>query len=372
MSERFEVREVFNLKVVQEQAQRFLKAWPLFDAQGFVESVTPQLPPLGFKERAEVIVRGLEAYLPGDFLQALDILVAALPPKIEGENLEGYGGFICWPLGDWIAQHGQDHFEASMQALYRLTQSFSAEGAIRPFLTQQPEATLKILTQWAQDPNPHVRRLVSEGTRPRLPWTPALPQYKKDPRPLFSLLEALKEDPALLVRRSVANHLNDVSKDHPDLAVELLSRWHQQGPSERVRWITGHALRTLIKKGHPGALGLMGFEAQPQVSLDWLQRPEDLKIGEEMRFSFRLKSKAKTQQKLVIDFAVGFCKAKGQLADKMFKLAVRDLEPGASVELSKGLVLAQRSTRKLYPGAHRLSVWVGGQEVGTCSFNLEA
>jgi 3-methyladenine DNA glycosylase AlkC len=167
----------------------------------------------------------LWAYLPKDFPQAVQILLDSLGPEISQCEISGFDGFIVMPQNDFVAKYGLEHFDISMQALYEMTKRFTAEGAIRAFIQTYPDQTLAVLRQWAQDPNCHVRRLVSEGTRPRLPLAPRLAQFVRDPRPVLALLELFNTDSELMVRRSVANNLNDIAKDHPDLVVEIFRAW---------------------------------------------------------------------------------------------------------------------------------------------------
>jgi len=353
------VRDFFNESVLVEQAKRISGVWPGFDQVGFLGSVVPQLPELEFKQRSDLILEGLLAFLPSDFTVAQPLLLQSLPPKIEGDGVEGYDGFICLPLGDFVVRQGMDHFDLSMEALYQLTQCFSAEFAIRSFLVAFPEKTLSRLKEWSKDPSVHVRRLVSEGTRPRLPWAFQLKEFVRDPSPTLGLLETLIDDPQLYVRRSVANHLNDISKDHPDLAVQWLAQQPGQQKKEFL-WVVRHALRSLIKQQHPGALELLGFTVHPQVVLGGLELSTGVvRIGEDLKFSFELTSTSSEAQTLAIDFVVDYVKANGKWSAKVFKLSQKKLGPGQTIQVSKKANFSQRSTRKLYPGEHRLSIQIG-------------
>ncbi|OGG99448.1 MAG: hypothetical protein A2600_01735 [Candidatus Lambdaproteobacteria bacterium RIFOXYD1_FULL_56_27] len=368
----FLIRNAFHPAMIQAQARRLKAAWGGFRAQEFEDQILPFLAPLGFKERGNLVLAGLLEFMPPYFPDAQQVLLKALPPKLEGTESIGYDGFICWPLGEFVAVRGLDFFEESMEVLYHLTQCFSAEAAIRPFLVRHQQKTLDRLKTWALDPNPHVRRLVSEGTRPRLPWAPALPQFKKDPTPVFPLLERLKNDPELYVRRSVANHLNDVTKDNPALALGLLESWGKK-KSREIGWITRHALRSLAKKGDPRALSLLGFETKPEVVIEGFEiRPLRVKVGERLNFSCQLISKAQRKQHLMIDFVVHFQKADASLRAKVFKLTAKTLAPGARLEVSKSMVMKPLSTRRLYLGLHRLSIQVGGSVIKTLDFWIEA
>lgn len=225
MEQTFQVRDVFNENVVHRLAGSLQRAWRAFDADGFRRSITPMLKSRTFSERNNLIRDRLWEYLPKDYPRALSIILKALPSELPECELTGFDGFIVLPQNDFVAKYGIEHYDLSMQALYQMTRRFSAEGAIRVFILRYPERTQAILTKWAEDENCHVRRLVSEGTRPRLPWTMQLKPFIEDPRRVLLLLEKLKTDPVLMVRRSVANNLNDIAKDNPEAVVQTLRRW---------------------------------------------------------------------------------------------------------------------------------------------------
>lgn len=234
-----------------------------FDSVAFCATAMDGLAPLGILDRGKHLAAALHAHLPGPYAAAIDILLASLtPPNIETEGL-GLAVFFYLPHVSYVASYGldaehnagADPFEASMRAQYELTRRFSAEFSIRPYLIRQPERTLQRLYRWLDDPDPHVRRLCSEGTRPRLPWAMRIPAFVGDSAPALPILEALKDDPSLYVRRSVANHLGDIAKDHPDTAFATCERW-LAGASKERKWVIRHALRHPAKKGVKAALQL--------------------------------------------------------------------------------------------------------------------
>ncbi len=237
-----------------------------FPVAAFVEDCLSGYDTLELMPRGRHIASALRKHLPQHVPAALDILVASLGQPVGRETTAGMGGFLFMPHCFFVAEHGLDNFEESMRAQHALTQRFTAEFSIRPFLVRHPKATLARLRKWANDPSDHVRRLVSEGTRPRLPWAPRLAAFQADPAPVLELLELLRDDPALYVRRSVANNLNDIGKDHPQLLAATARRWLQDAPPERV-WVVRHALRWAVKQGAPWALDLMGFGHVPTVTL---------------------------------------------------------------------------------------------------------
>lgn len=274
--------------------------------------------------------------------------------------MKGMDVFRFLPHACYITKYGLDHFDHAMRLQYELTKRFTAEFSIRAYIDKYPAETYARLTQWATDPNHHVRRLVSEGTRPRLPWAPRLRAYQKDPRPVIALLELLKDDPELYVRRSVANNLNDIAKDHPDLAVEVCRRW-MQGASPERQWIIQHALRSLVKQGHSGALELLGVGAKPKIAVSAAKfTPKAAQIGGSVRFEFHLTSTSAKPQSLQIDYRVHFVKANGKTGPKVFKLKRLDLPPRATVTLNGRVSFAPMTTRKPYPDIHVFEAVVNG------------
>ncbi|MEA5392475.1 DNA alkylation repair protein [Cyanobium gracile UHCC 0139] len=230
---------------------------PDFPVRRFSESALPGIEHLSIMQRGLHIARALHAVLPGDYVEAIRILMASLTPEKSEADEMGLAGFFYLPHSFYISEYGQDEqhnsgndpFEASMLAVHALTTRFTSEFAIRTFLIQQQERTLDTVSQWISDPNPHVRRLCSEGTRPRLPWGKRIASFVADPRPTLPILEALKNDPSLYVRRSVANHLGDIAKDHPDLVYATCERWLQDGASTDLQWLIRHAVRYPAKQG---------------------------------------------------------------------------------------------------------------------------
>lgn len=244
-------------------ARNLALAHPAFDAAAFRREALRGLEPLAILQRGQHLARALRAYLPPVYEEAIAVLLRSLtPPHTRTRDL-GLGVFFYLPHVCFVgsygldAEHngGRDPFEVSMRANYELTRRFTAEFSIRPYLIRWPERTLERLMMWTRDPDPHVRRLCSEGARPRLPWAQRIPAFVKNPRPVLPILEALKDDPDLYVRRSVANHIGDIAKDHPTLAFELCERWLYGASAER-RWLIRHALRHPAKQGVRAALRL--------------------------------------------------------------------------------------------------------------------
>lgn len=370
MDQNFQVRDVFNERVVKQLAADLALVWPDFDARGFSRAINSRLKDLSFSGRAMLIRDSLGEYLPKDFPRALEIVLKALPPEVVEDDLTGYDGFIVMPQNDFVAKYGLDHYELSMRALYQMTKRFSAEGAIRAFLLKYPERTLAILSDWAEDENPHVRRPVSEGTRPRLPWTMQLKPFIKDPRPVLQVLEKLKTDPVLMVRRSVANNLNDIAKDNPDLVVKTLRRWRSID-DEGTQWLIRHAARTLVKQGNKEALTVLGFEPKIKIAVSKIRLDKaTVKFGGEVTFSFEVGSQSKQAQNLVIDYVIHHVKANGKRAPKVFKLTQKRLEAGETILLSKRHSFRPISTRRYYAGEHQITIQINGMEQATEKFHL--
>ena len=364
-------KDKLNPAAVQTLAARFAAAAPDFDAAAFTAQGCDGLEALELKDRVRHIIAALQARLPEDYPAALEVIlrVAAAWPPSDGSDPTA--GFLAWPVIDYVGAFGLAHPEASLDGLRRVTHLFSAEFAIRPFLVEHQDLTLRRLEAWTGDDSEHVRRLVSEGTRPRLPWGLRLKAFQADPAPTLALLERLRDDPSDYVRRSVANHLNDVSKDHPQLALEVSARWLQDADDKR-RWIVKHAPRGLLRARDPGALDLMGFGTAPEVVVEaFALDRERLRIGEALDFGCRLVSRAKASQALLIEYLVHHRKARGGTSPKAFRLAQFELAPGQERALEKSHSFRPVTTRRYYAGEHALELVINGQSFGRRSFRLE-
>lgn len=320
----------------------------------FVDECMNGLEALELMARAGHIAEVMRRHLPTHFPDTAEVLMRSLQSPTAGNS------FRFLPHSLLISRYGIDHFEAAMQAQYELTKRFTAEFSIRAFFERYPAETYARFLQWASDENHHVRRLVSEGSRPRLPWAARLPAFQQDPTPVIALLELLKDDPELYVRRSVANNLNDIAKDHPELAVEVCRRWATDAGPQRW-WIIRQALRSLVKQGHPGALAVLGFAASPKAQIsNAVFTPPTLRIGDSLRFSFDLTSTSARKQTLLVDYAIHYVKANGKTARKVFKLTSIDLPARGSTTLRASTSFREMTTRKHYPGLHSVDVLING------------
>ena len=355
-------------------ATMLAQAAPGFDGEAFLATATRGLAAMELKARVRHLITCLHGALPQPFPRAVAAIIAAV--DLDATQHPGEArwlrGFAAWPLIDYIGEHGLDHLEVALGALRQLTESFSAEFAIRPFLAGFPAATLRELSSWTNDPNEHVRRLVSEGTRPLLPWGQRLQRFRDDPAPVIALLERLKADPSEYVRRSVANNLNDISKDHPAVVVELCRRWTVDGDSERDALIK-RALRTLVKRGDHSALALLGFGAAVAADLRaFILTPSELREGASVELSFELASTSASDQRLNIDYAVHYVKANHKRSAKVFKLKPLSLAAGAMATVRKKHSMKVVTTRVHYPGLHTIEILVNGKSMGSADFVLLA
>ena len=342
---------------------------PGFPHDEFLRDALSGYGPLSLTGRGFHIATALRKHLPAEYPRAVDILLASASQPHDHRASGGMAAFLYMPHLFFVAQHGLGHFEESMRAQHALTQLFTAEYSIRAFLEKHPEATLARMREWTRDPSEHVRRLVSEGTRPRLPWAPRLRAFQKDPRPVIELLELLKDDPSLYVRRSVANNLNDIGKDHPALLTSVAKRW-LRGASEERRWIVNHALRSAVKRADAGALGALGYGSKAEVSLRArCVEPSRAKIGSHVTVSFTVVNRQAKPQRVMVDLVVHFVKARGTGA-KTFKMKALTLAPGASVAVRKKIGLSQLTTRKHYPGVHNVEALLNGRRSVIGSFAL--
>ena len=311
----------------------------------------------------EHVAAALEATLPHDFARNATLVVRAAD---EGE----LDGWPAWPLTAWVARAGLDHPEQALDALAALTHHASAEFAVRPFLERDPQLGLARLRSWAASDDAHLRRLASEGSRPRLPWGSRLRAFEDDPTPTLALLDALRDDPEEYVRRSVANHLGDVAKDRPELALEVAQRWQAEGGAH-VEWVVRHGLRTLVKRGDPAALALLGANADAPLAVrDLRLAAATVAVGDPLCFSFALHSDADTPVRAIVDYAIGFPLADGRRSPKVFKLATYELAPGGSVAVERRHPMREVTTRVTRSGEHDLAIQVNGRVLAATTFAL--
>lgn len=357
------LKEMFNLAFYKDYARVFGDAGHNFNAEEFLADVTLDMELLSLNGRLRNTSLTLRKHLPQDFEEALAVLYAAVPFLRRG--------YTALVLPDFVALYGKDYFDRSMEALRHFTTFGSSEFAIREFLKTDLEKTLQVMHRWAEDENVHVRRLASEGSRPRLPWSFKLDAIIKEPSLTRGILERLNKDSEPYVRKSVANHLNDHSKDNIPYLLEVLSKW--DAGDKNTSWIIKHASRSLIKKGDPGAMTLFGFGKGLKIEMNDLgvAKPQ-LSLGDILHFDFSLTSREAAEQKLVIDYAIHYVKSSGTTSRKVFKLKEFVILPAQTVLITKKQLIQDFTTRKHHPGIHKLEILVNGTVMGDVDFELLA
>jgi len=369
-------KNLFNEDVINGMGEQFALAWPDFDQVGFVSTANNNLDALELKQRSDQITGAMATYLPADFEKAATIMLASLAPEDEHDfrrrqaGPRGLSGWAVMPMANYVGIYGSEFFDLSMHLFKEMTKRSSSEFGIRFLLLEEPERALSVLREWTSDPNKHVRRLVSEGTRPRLPWGMRLPAFVEDPTPLLPLLEALKDDDEEYVRRSVANNLNDIAKDHPDLVAKIAGAWLKNASKDRQRLVK-HACRTLIKQGHKGTLEALGF-GPPRIDIKQMAilTPRVL-FGNSLEFELSLCSTTKQSQRLIIDYAIHHQKANGRTTAKVFKWKTITLEAQAIHFATRKHAIRKITTRTYYAGTHSVEILINGVSCGREDFELE-
>lgn len=343
-----------------------------FSRDSFIASSLVNIEQLELKERVQHLIKVIHSFMPNNFPQAAKLLIEVKSHWDYGEKEDALSSFAAWPIIDYIAEFGLEHPRESLIALKELTELFSAEFAIRPFIINHAEYCHQQFELWVDDNSEHVRRLVSEGTRPRLPWGIQLKQFISDPNANIPLLSQLHQDDSLYVRRSVANHLNDIAKDNPNVVINTCKLWQENSINKvKTLWVIKHATRSLIKSGNQEAFALLGFSKKPLLELSAINLSnKTISIGDALNFDFELISKGKKTQNLVVDFAIHFMKANQKQRAKIFKLKVITLKPNEKVTLSKKYSFKLITTRKYYPGEHHIDILINGKSYGKQSFKL--
>jgi 3-methyladenine DNA glycosylase AlkC len=353
--------QLFNRDKVTTVATRIACVHPAFARQRFIDEVMDRLGELELKQRIGWITQCLERHLPADYRPAVDVLLRSLPAPCDPARSDGdFGDFIYAPYSEYIARRGSAPADRdfSLAALKQITTRFSAEDAIRTFINANPTHTLRTLTAWTRDEHYHVRRLCSEGTRPRLPWARRLSIPTTAALPI---LDRLSADPTRFVTRSVANHLNDIAKTDPDLVVETLQRWRRSGrqtPRE-MDYIVRHATRSLVKAGHPATLAILGIPTSRTDVVARLRVPRQVQLDTALEFSLDLESGQETE--VIVDYVLHFPGPAGKLTGrKVYKLRRVTLSAGVTTITKRHRLRSGMTTRTLYPGRHEIEVLVNG------------
>lgn len=361
--------------VIEQMAAHFSKHSSRFDEQAFIADATKDLDKLELKARSVRISETMIKHFPDDFNEAAPIILSSLATVVnedgsyEMSESSGIGGWAIMPIDHYVALQGHAHFDRSMSLFKELTKRFTAEFGIRYFLLKSPEKTMAVMRTWAKDENEHVRRLASEGSRPKLPWSMHLTMFIEDPIPVVELLEILKDDEAEYVRRSVANNLNDIAKDHPELVANIAEKWMHNASKNRQRLVR-HACRTLLKNGHEKTLKVLGFELPALKHAALIVQTPDVIFGSALEFSLTLQSSVHHPQPMMIDFIIHHQKANGSTSPKVFKWKTATLTPSKTLSMVKKHAIKKITTRVYYPGLHTLEVMVNGVSVGKADFQL--
>lgn len=358
---------LYNKELLSGFAEKVKRVYNAFEASSFIADVLVEpWDELELKARIRKISSTLGQHLPDNYEAALKVLY-----KIDEECV----GFPYLFFPDFVEVYGQaeEHWALSMQALERFTSKSSAEFAVRVFLLREPERMMRQMMAWGKHPNEYVRRLASEGCRPRLPWGQALPMFKRDPSPVLPLLELLKADSSLYVRKSVANNLNDIAKDHPSVVIDLAREWLGDNPD--TNWIVRHACRTLIRKADPEIMKLFGYtelvDMTELIVSASLSIDHDVpKIGESSMLNYSIQFRENDPLRVRIEYGIDFVKANGQTSRKLFHLSDRTLPGGARLEGSRKHSWKDLTTRRHYPGQHRIVLLVNGREAASTSIRL--
>jgi len=355
------LKNLYNEAYITILTQNIKDIYPKFQTEKFHTSVFDNIwAKRELKERMRHIATLLGIYLPQKYHSAIEILMATFNKMNNSFGLENM------VFQDFVEIYGLDDVMLSLEALEIFTVGSSSEFAIRPFIVKYPQQTMQQMLSWAHSDNEHHRRLASEGSRPRLPWAMALPIFQKDPSKVLEILELLKDDSSAYVRKSVANNLNDISKDNPTIMKVITSQWIHY--SKQRDSLLKHACRTLLKAGDKEVLELFGFSAPKEIKIENLDYTKTLKMGETLEFSFNIMS-TQMLQKLRIEFAIGFLRKNNNYNTKVFQIS-ESTTVAKEKYIKKAYSFKPISTRKYYKGAQQLSIIINGVVMREVEFML--
>jgi 3-methyladenine DNA glycosylase AlkC len=354
-----ELRNIYNVTFINDLLLEIIKEYQSFDSKKCKGDIFQKdWEQLALKERMRRISTSLHKTLPNDYKTVLEILYK-VAPKFTG--LKG----IIFP--DYVELYGLEEWDESMKALVFFTPFSTSEFAVRPFLLKDKELMLAQMLKWSVHPDEHVRRLASEGSRPRLPWGQSVPSIKANPEQTLPILNNLKEDDSLYVRKSVANHINDISYTHPDLVLEIANDWY--GKHKHTDWIIKQACRALLKKGNQQALLLFGYKDAQSIEMKDFKLDKDcISIGDSIHFSFTITSK--TEIPVRVEYAIDYVKSKGQRSKKVFMISTLKMNPNETKNFSKAQSFKELTTRKHYKGTHTLSIIINGIVKASLDFDI--
>lgn len=354
-----------NIRLLAELIKQYQ---PVFPTENFIKLTTHQLDAMPLKTRVVHISQALATFLVDDYAENAKWLKQLADNWPDKQDNNGWHSFMAWPLIDYAGKQGLRQPEVALDLLKQLTSLFTAEFSIRPYIEAHFELTYRHLVQWCNDPDEHVRRLASEGIRPRLPWGGYLKALQRDPQPIFALLTQLKDDNSHYVQKSVANNLNDISKDHPQRVIALCREWINDATPQR-RWIIRHGLRSLIKAGEPAVFPLLGYSDNPAVKVELSLSKQQVSLGQNVGIEATIVSMAPQPQTFVVDYRVWHMKANGKATAKVFKWKNVELRRGEQISLSKSHGFLSLTTRRYYSGRHTIELLING--VGYAQADIE-
>lgn len=370
---------MFNEQFFDKFTKDLKLVLPDFDAEKFVvEIMNDEWESKGYKQRIAHITKNLNKFFPTDYklavdkiLELLDSIKDALPDfsKIDDTNfglltLE-YGAI----LDNYIEQYGIDDYETSIKAIEKITQFTTCEFVTHAFIARYPDRMMQQMLTWSKHKHWGVRRLASEGCRPRLPWAISLPNLKKDPAPILPILENLKNDPSRFVRLSVANNLNDIAKDNPEIVIDLAKRW--KGESKVVDWVIKHGCRTLFKQGNPEIMKLFGLDSIENITVEGFQiSTPKIKIGNSVEFGFGLSNYNPQNTTIRLEYGIYYQKSNGTLSKKIYKISEKEYRGNTVTQITRKHSFRMVTTRKFYPGLHQIALIINGKECKKLDFEL--
>lgn len=353
------LKNLYNEEFLSNLCKELRCQYRKFDTDGFHSHVLNRnWKKMELKERMKHISESLYVFLPKRYSESIEVLMAT-STKFSGFEYMFFPGFV--------ELFGLNEYEWSIPALEHFTKYSSSEYAVRPFIELYDKKMMKQMMSWANSGNHHVRRLASEGCRPRLPWSMALPEFKQDPTPVLRILEKLKNDKSEYVRKSVANNLNDISKDHPQLVIDVAKKW--LGNNEQRNWIVKHGCRTLLKQGQTDTMKLFGYLSPKHITIDDFTVQDVVKLGDSLRFSFNMTTSKQNLGKLRVDYAIDFVRKNGKQYRKIFCLSEAD-NSDRERAVVKQHSFKKISTRQYYSGTHGVAIFVNGYEMAYESFQL--
>lgn len=362
------LKNIYNREFFEEFTEALGQVYPEFDKSSFLNQIfSNDWIEKELKHRIRHITNILNLTLSGSYIRDVRILLNSIQWLQQNGIQEKSIEYMFIP--DYIEQFGLNHYKVSIDALESITKFTSCEFAVRPFIQKYPDTMIEQMLEWSVHPHPMVRRLSSEGCRPRLPWAMAIPSLKLNPDKIIPILEALKNDDSESVRRSVANNLNDISKDNPSVVIRLSNKWH--GHSNEINWVIKHGCRTLLKQGNAKVLNLFGFGSVKDIQIENIQIITPVvKIGGALAFQFQLINQSKTNAKIRLEYGIYYQKMNGSLSKKVFKISEKIYPQKSSTTIIRKQSFKIITTRKFHPGLHQLSIVINGTETKKTNFQL--